>query len=117
MLFSEPSTRYDEPDPQREAELVREERWGDFIADIRRQLRPSYIDQQALCPEIMLAGVIDNLQEALATDPELGFDDVSLGAIGILNFKECEGWDGVLNAIAQALKAEQQLTTECERRR
>lgn len=99
MLFSEPSTRDDEPDPQREDEEVRQERWTEF--------------QGWLAPRLRSEGFADFLRY-VASVQEFGGEH---GGGQISDFAEDFGWPGVLTAIAQAMKDEQALTVECERRR
>lgn len=105
MLFSEPSTRYDDPDPQREDEAIREQRWTVFVETMRHELsgRETFA---MLLHDVGVAWVH-------ASDCY----ELSCNQREMLNFAETEGWPGVLNAIARAMKDEQQIAVECERRR
>lgn len=97
-----------EPDVQREDEIIREERWASVVAWIRAQhcgLTWGEIVESA--SEWMKAREFDG--------PDAEPDDKH--GRELVDFAETEGWDGVLTAIARAMREEDAARRElCDRR-
>jgi hypothetical protein len=86
---TEPSDIDDAPDPQREDDAIRERRWTRFGDVLREFLTSEWLTEIAHAYR-------------KRHDPD-AFGPGRL-AWHIQQFAETEGWDGVLNAIARALR-------------
>ena len=84
----------------REAEREREERWAEFVS-WARHARPSVLLRTV---SLLMEGQRDPFYANSATDR-------------IDGFAETEGWDGVLSAIARAMREEEQFRRELVDRR
>lgn len=99
-LTREPDTR-DEHDPQRDAAAAREQRWADFIAYVKNAR-----------PACLLRHIADLMEDRGDWHYEqLGVYDHLKG------FADTEGWEGVLSAVARAMKEQAAEAAEIERRR
>jgi hypothetical protein len=86
------STGYDDDQDRldRADEQIREQRWAEFVADSKRELKVRG-----------LASMLRNVGLTIVHGSVLNFD------VSCSGFAETEGWDGVLCAIARAYREEQ----------
>lgn len=102
MYSTEPTNRYDVPDPQREAEETREDRWTAFVAWCHGDRKKSPSEWAT-----MLYHVYQNMQ---------GREDWHYAATNqaLQQFAAEEGWSGVLSAIARAMKEDETAAREAQ---
>lgn len=95
-----------EPDTRREDDDARQQRWEEFLAEVRR-LSDYYGDGFLL---LVLADLVE--------DEFHGIDAADAAAADLMrNFAETEGWSGVLSAVAQAMRERERFHRECFDRR
>lgn len=110
-LTLEPDTRDDGPDPQREEEDAREERWEEFVAFLRDRHRAGF--EWGLMVAFIGGLMIASEQHVEPMTP-LVLCQLARRATG---FAETEGWPGVLSAVARAMTEQAAEAAEIERRR
>jgi hypothetical protein len=84
-----------DPDTDREDEQVREQRWAEFVTWCRVSYSGQWNQVILLAGEIMRGGPAG---EAICNG------EGSEAATRLMDFAEEEGWSGVLNAIARAMR-------------
>lgn len=99
--LSEPDDRDLAPDPQREDERIREQRWTAFVTFMREQARAG----------VHLTGLTFG---GWVLDVGTRREELR-GAVD--DFAESEGWPATLRALARAMEEQQAEAAEIERRR
>jgi len=96
------STGYDDEQDRldRADEQIREQRWSEFVAEIRPRLQS--LGLNSILIHVCRASARVGMFSTLLTDQEMAPIEAAM-----ISFAETEGWDGVLCAIARAYREEQ----------
>lgn len=109
MHMSEPSNRYDEPDPQREADAIREERWAAFVDDLKYALLRHGLDT--------ILEIVTRARRREASNDGYSGLNYTPTEHGIVQFVEAEGWGGFFSALARTLREIERARAELVDRR